>query len=494
MSARTLMLQGTGSSVGKSTLTAALCRVLLRRGLSVAPFKSQNMALNSAVTPDGREIGRAQAVQAQACGLLPRAEMNPILLKPEGEARSQVVVLGERWASLGARDYHELKPRLREVVADSLATLRARHDVVIIEGAGSPAEINLRDRDLVNMFVAHLADAPVLLVGDIDRGGVFAALVGTLVLLDDADRARVRGFLINKFRGDVGLLMPGLDMLEERTGVKTYGVIHHLRDLGLPDEDSLDLDDRVSRGSGAAEKTVAVVRLPRISNFDDFDPLQRAPGVRLVFVDRAAALRDADLVILPGSKSTMSDLAWLRERGLAEAIVARARAGRPVLGVCGGCQMLGERIDDPHRIEGASLSMAGLGLLPLVTRFGAEKRVALVECEARGESFLRAPGRLSGYEIHMGRVERTARVAPAFAVNRRNGAEVADSDGAVSADGAVVGTMLHGVLANPGVLERLLGRLGLASATPPAEDPFERLADAFEKSVPTEKILGLLGR
>jgi adenosylcobyric acid synthase len=498
--ARTLMIQGTASSVGKSLVVTGLCRLLARRGLRVAPFKAQNMALNAAVTPDGGEIGRAQALQAEAAGARAHVDMNPILLKPEGPARSQVVVHGTPIGSLGAAEYHARKPELRALVAASLARLRARHDVVIIEGAGSPAEINLRDRDLVNMYVAGVADAPVWLVGDIDRGGVFAAFVGTLALLEPHERARIAGVLVNRFRGDLALLTPGLDMLRERTGVPVVGVVPHLERLRLADEDSLPLDDRAGRTRArAGALDVVVVRLPRISNHDDVAPLEHEPGVDVRFVDRPEDVAAADLAILPGSKSTVADLAWLRRSGLSEALVARALRGQPVLGLCGGCQMLGEGVWDPHGVESSTPFVAGLGLLPLETRFVAQKTTAQVRARAASASFLAAPedGALEGYEIHMGQVTRRDPGAPACLVlEARNGAAVELADGAVSPDGHVVGTLVHGLFENPPVRARLVAALharrGSSAPAAPATTAgatwsrsaeYDRVADALERGL-----------
>jgi adenosylcobyric acid synthase len=489
--ARTLMIQGTASSVGKSLVVTGLCRLLARKGVDVAPFKSQNMALNAAVTPDGGEIGRAQALQAEAAGVAAHVDMNPILLKPEGPARSQVVVRGTPIGSMAAAEYHARKPELRAMVADALARLRARHDVVIIEGAGSPAEINLRARDLVNMYVAGIADAPVWLVGDIDRGGVFAAFVGTLALLEPEERARVSGFVINKFRGDPGLLAPGLTMLHERTGVPCVGVVPHLERLRLADEDSLAIDDRAGRARARADELdIVVVRLPRISNHDDVAPLEHEPGVVVRFVDRAQDIAAADLVILPGSKSTVSDLTWLRQAGLSEAIVARAVRGQPVLGLCGGCQMLGTHIEDPEGAESAQPYTPGLGLLPHFTRFATGKITAQVRAHAATASFLAAPedGVLEGYEIHMGSVHAAAR--PAFRVGTRNGAPADVADGAVSDNGVVVGTLVHGLFENLTVRARLCASLRSRRGLSQVEagrwsraDEYDRLADALEGSL-----------
>jgi len=347
MTAPCLMVQGTASGVGKTLLTAALCRIFSRRGYRVAPFKAQNMALNAAVTADGREIGRAQAAQADAAGVEPTVDMNPILMKPEGDDRSQIVVRGVPLGRLTFEEYGAHRDELLGVVAESLARLRGAHDLVIIEGAGSPAEINLSAGDIVNMRIARLADAPVLLVGDIDRGGVFAAFVGTLALLQPDDRARVAGFVVNKFRGNLALLAPGLHTLHERTGVPVLGVVPYLERGLVPAEDSLDLDD-TAPPPGDERLAIVVVRPPRIANFDDLEPLAREPGVHVRFATSPSHLVGADLLIVPGSKSTMADLAWLRERGVADALISAVRAGTPLIGLCGGYQMLG------HACAGAS--------------------------------------------------------------------------------------------------------------------------------------------
>ena len=505
MTARTLMVQGTASSVGKSIVTAALCRLFVQEGLRVAPFKSQNMALNAFVTPDGGEIGRAQAVQALAARVVPTVDMNPILLKPEADSRSQVVVLGKAQGRLSALDYQARKPELRELIAGALARLRSDHDVVVIEGAGSPAEINLKARDIVNMFVAELADAPVLLVGDIDRGGVFAAFVGTLELLEAHERARVAAFVINKFRGDIKLLEPGLGMLRERTGVPVLGVLPYLQRLQIPDEDSLSLDDRrARRRAGPGELEIAVVRLPRISNHDDFQPLEHEPGVVVRFVERASELEAADLVILPGTKSTLADLTWLRETGMALAIMERAARGEYVLGVCGGCQMLGAKIIDPARIESEQEAGEGLGLLRVDTEFGFEKRTTQLRGQAAESSFLasEAGAQIAGYEIHMGRVSRAPGCRAAFSITERNGQQQAALDGALSADGVVVGTMIHGLFENPSLRRSLLGvlrsRKGLPQPTelptPSVVDEFDRLAGVLRENVDMKLLLGLIGR
>ena len=508
MTARTVMIQGTSSSVGKSVLVAGLCRMLRQDGFRVAPFKAQNMALNAYVTPDGREIGRAQGVQAEASSAIPTVDMNPILLKPEGDSRSQVIVLGRSIGSMTAREYHESKLELRRIVADSLARLRAAFDVVVVEGAGSPAEINLRDRDIVNMYVAGLADAPVLLVGDIDRGGVFAALVGTLELLEPDERARIAAFVINKFRGDISLLRPGLDFLERRTGVPVLGVVPYLARLRIADEDSISLESR--RGTRRArpeEVDIAVVRLPRIANHDDVEPLEHEPGVVVRFVEHACEMVGADLVIVPGSKSTTADLAWLRENGFASIIVQRAARGEPVIGICGGFQMLGERIDDPEGIESIGpTAVEGLGLLPVRTRFAQSKTTTRVVARSLGRGFFGADvsvdERLEGYEIHMGRVEAFHQNIGMFEII--DGTEHGNHamDGAVGRDGSVVGTMIHGLFENDalrsGLLRALRRRKGVndpvqLGAIPTKESEYDRLAQTVRESLDTVHFARLAG-
>lgn len=461
--APTLMVQGTASSVGKSLFVTALCRLFKREGLRVAPFKSQNMALNSAVTPEGLEIGRAQAVQAEAAGVAPSVLMNPILLKPEGQRRSQVVVLGRPTGSLSAAEYHEQKASLWGVVEDCLSQLRATHDLVVIEGAGSPAEINLKDRDIVNMSVARLADAPVLLVGDIDRGGVFAAFVGTLELLEPDERARVRAFVINKFRGDLGLLEPGLDFLRQRTGKPVLGVVPYLPALRIADEDSLSLEQRVGKSRPADDRLdIVVIRLPFISNYDDVAALEHEPDVCVRFAERAEELRGADLVILPGSKSTAHDLDWLRTSRVADAVLKHAEMGGLILGICGGCEMLGEVIHDPHAVESPVPHLAGLGLLGLSTVFAREKTTARVEAAVDAASFLGGglgSTLVRGYEIHMGQVTAHPGVVKPFLIQKRNGETTSAADGAINAAGNVVGTMIHGLLEQDSVRTNLLESL-----------------------------------
>ncbi len=436
-----LLVAGTTSDAGKSALVAGLCRVLHRRGVAVAPFKAQNMSNNSVVTPDGGEIGRAQAMQAHACGLAPSTAFNPVLLKPGSDRSSQVVVLGRVDGTVSARSYHARRAALLDVVTATLADLRTRYDVVVCEGAGSPAEINLRRSDIANMGLAQAADLPVVVVGDIDRGGVLAHLFGTLAVLDPADQARVAGFVVNKFRGDPGLLAPGLDQLRALTGRPTYGVVPWADGLWLDAEDSLSVvsDGVLGRPApphGSVWLRVAVVRFPRISNATDAEALACEPGVAVRYVTEPSRLADADLVVLPGSKATVADLAWLHRTGLADAVLAHARAGRPVLGICGGYQVLGRSIADPHGVEGGDA--AGLGLLDLDIVFDAVKHLGNPAGTAWG-----VPVR--GYEIHHGRVARSG------------DPQLLDGEG--SDTGAVLGTHWHGLLENDAFRRLLLARV-----------------------------------
>ncbi len=505
--APTIMVQGTASSAGKSLLVTALCRFFRREGLRVAPFKSQNMSLNSAVTIDGLEIGRAQAVQAEASGILPCVDMNPILLKPEGDRRSQVVVLGKPIGSMTATEYHEYKPCLMPVIEKSLTRLRTDYDLVVIEGAGSPAEINLKDRDIVNMHVAKLADAPVILVGDIDRGGVFASFVGTMELLDPDERDRVAAFVVNKFRGDLVLLTPGLEFLSERTGKPVLGVVPYIKDLRIADEDSVSLEARLARRRPSGQELdIVVVRLPHLSNYDDVEALEHESGVVVRFVEQPDEVAGADLVILPGSKSTVADLAWFRARGFAGAIEARVREGRPLLGICGGCQMLGAMIDDPHGVESSEIQVRGLGLLALRTSFEQEKVTAQVLARVLCPSFLTDGVGLEeavhGYEIHMGMVVPHNQQASPFEIQSRNGRIEVRSDGALSSDGMVVGTMLHGLFENEVIRARTLSFLrrrkgifadDIIRCIPTKQDEYDRLDAVVRGHLDCELLWRLTG-
>jgi adenosylcobyric acid synthase len=499
-----LMLQGTASGVGKSLLTAALCRILARQGYRVAPFKAQNMSLNAAVTADGGEIGRAQAAQAEAAGIEPTVDMNPILLKPEADDRSQVVVRGVATGSCSFREYGRRRAALLPVVEESLVRLRQAHDLVVIEGAGSPAEINLNEGEIVNMRVARLAEAPVLLVGDIDRGGVFAAFVGTLALLPEPDRARVAGFIVNKFRGDHTLLGPGLDILLARTGLPTFGVVPYLEPGLFPAEDSLDLDS-VPVASDADQLDLAVVRLPRIANFDDVEPLAREPGVRVRYVRTAAELGRPDLVVLPGSKCTIADLQWLRAVGLDRAMLEAARGGTPVLGLCGGYQMLGVALHDPDGVESPLATAAGLGLLDVTTVFAPTKATVRVRARVTAAHGLLAGAaglEIAGYEIHAGRSDAGGEARP-FTVLTRGGQSTGEPEGAMSADGAVLGTYLHGIFASAALRRALLAGLAHRKGITPdlrwgtRQAPgarYDRLADAVAAALDLSALAKLVRR
>ncbi len=466
------MIQGTGSYVGKSLLCAGLCRLLRQEGWRVAPFKAQNMALNSFVTADGGEIGRAQAVQAEAAGLDPTVDMNPVLLKPGSDTDAQVVLRGRVWGRVRAADSARFLAAAWPAVQESYARLAAGHEVVVIEGAGSPAEVNLRERDIVNMRVAHLADAPVLLVGDIDRGGVFAALVGTLELLPGEDRDRVRGFVINKFRGERALLDPGLRTLQERTGRPVLGVIPYLPDLAIPEEDGVSLEDSLARRRGRdAAVRVGVILLPHIANFTDFDALAAEEGVGLRYVTRADELADLDAVILPGSKNTIEDLLWLRGRGLAGAIRRLGESGTPVVGICGGFQMLGRRIEDPRRMETDLGGMDGLGLLDVATTLGGEKATFRVRVQGAEGTPFAGVGPAVGYEIHLGETARGPAAGPMFRLRRQGDGHAEVLDGAMAPGGRTWGTYVHGLFDDGAMRRAFVNGLRAGKGLLPAEGP-----------------------
>ena len=475
-----LMIQGCGSNVGKSLLVAGLCRAARRRGLSVAPFKPQNMSNNAAVTVDGGEIGRAQALQALACGLEPHTDMNPVLLKPETDTGAQVVVQGRRLATVRARDYSALKPQLLVPVLESFRRLGAAHDIVIVEGAGSPAEVNLREGDIANMGFARAAEVPVVLVGDIDRGGVIAQIVGTQAVLDPADAGMVAGFIINKFRGDPALFDDGYRLIAARTGWTGFGVVPHFADASrLPAEDALDLGGT----AGGGPLKIACLALSRIANFDDLDPLKLEPSVGLTMVRPGEAVPgDTALIILPGSKSTRGDLAYLRRQGWDIDIAAHVRRGGHVLGICGGYQMLGTRIADPDGIEGAPGETPGLGLLDVATVMSADKRLTRTEATHAATG---AP--MNGYEIHIGRTDGPDRARPFAEVDGQ-------PEGAVSADGRIMGSYLHGMFSGDAFRAAFLGRLGAPSATSygaTVEATLDALADHLEAHLDVEGLLAL---
>jgi adenosylcobyric acid synthase len=480
MPTKFLMVQGTSSSAGKSLLVTALCHIFARRGMRVAPFKAQNMSNNAAVCPDGAEIGRAQAVQAAAAGVEPTAEMNPILIKPEGDSRSQVVVMGHAWKTLSAGEYYQHKADLWAAITQALARLSSQYELVIMEGAGSPAELNLKPGDLVNMAVALHTNSPVLLVGDVDRGGIFAQLLGTLWLLPAEEQALVKGLVVNKFRGDLALFQDGVKILEEKGQVPVLGVIPYIKDLYIPEEDAVALETLLQPGAQPEGMVdIAVIHLPRISNFDDFDPLSSEPGVRLRYVDSQLSLGKPDAIILPGTKSTVADLAWLQANGLAEAIRQRARDGEAVVGICGGYQMLGRSILDPEHREAQVDETQGLGLLEIETLFRGEKSTHRIQaCIGSGPSWMRelAGSKLEGYEIHMGK---TASISPWLEILQRSGRPVHKADGAVSEDGRIWGCYVHGIFDNSAFRHAWLMSLGWAAPLAERSSPINLFAGAL---------------
>jgi adenosylcobyric acid synthase len=499
-----LMFCGTASDVGKSVITAGFCRLLLKRGLSVAPFKSQNMSLNSCVTPEGGEIGRAQAMQAQACDISPHTDMNPILLKPNSDTGSQVVVQGRPVGNMNVQEYDAYKPTLLGTVRDCFERLRQAYEFVVIEGAGSISEINLRHADIANLQVALMARCPVILVADIDRGGVFAQIVGTIELLEPQERAYIKGIIINKFRGDASILAPGLDFVQQRTGIPILGVLPWMSDLSLPAEDSIALNSRskvVSIIAGHKRIHIGILRLPRISNFTDFDALQAEPDVSISYVETAGQLKALDVLIIPGSKSTIADLYFLMERGIYDEI--KIFKGH-IIGICGGYQMLGQRVLDPGGIESAVNEATGLGLLPVETEMLPEKEThqALAYLDDGGLQVAPAcSGVISGYEIHMGRTTHLGTPRPFARIFRRGETYDTVLDGTVSDDGRVFGTYLHGIFDNELFREVYLNGVRLEKGMPlrrkihdmPAHDPFDRFAEHLERHLDIKQLLDICG-
>ncbi|MGL6219736.1 MAG: cobyric acid synthase [Lacrimispora sphenoides] len=502
--AKTIMIQGTMSNAGKSLIAAGLCRIFKQDGYRVAPFKSQNMALNSYITEEGLEMGRAQAVQAEAAGVKPEAAMNPILLKPTNDIGSQVIVNGISIGNMPAREYFAYKKELVPEVERAFQKLSEEYDIIVIEGAGSPAEINLKQDDIVNMGMAKMADAPVLLVGDIDRGGVFAQLYGTVMLLEPDERTRIKGLIVNKFRGDKTILDPGLEMIEKQLSIPVAGVVPYM-DVDLEEEDSLGdhLAGTVRTDRTAVE--IAVIRLPRISNFTDFQVFSTIPWVSLRYVDRVSDLSNPDLVILPGSKNTVQDLLWMRESGLEAAILKLQAREVPVFGICGGFQMLGESISDPFQMEtdGAVLPVRGMGLLPVRTVFGKEKTRTRVagSCTSVGGIFEELSGiEVEGYEIHMG--ETTRSIPPlAYVMECQSGSHLAKMDGCQR--GNVYGTYIHGFFDKEGIamtiVEALAKKRGITLDLDGSfnyqeykEEQYERLAALLRDSLDMEQIYGIM--
>ena len=484
MTARALMIQGTGSDVGKSLIVAGLCRVFARRGLRVMPFKPQNMSNNAAVTADGGEIGRAQALQARAAGVATSVHMNPVLLKPQSEIGSQIVVQGKVQGTAKARDYQALKPKLLEAVLESFALIKRDADLVLIEGAGSAAEVNLRANDIANMGFARAADVPVVLLGDIDRGGVIAQIVGTRAVIDEADAAMIKGFLVNRFRGDAALFEEGMRIIAEKSGWPSYGLIPHFRDaFRLPAEDAVALDRR--RASGDAPITIAVLQLPRISNFDDFDPLAAEPSVKLVMVKNGEAIpAEASLVIIPGSKATIADLAALREAGWDIDLQSHVRRGGKVLGLCGGYQMLGTMIDDPHGIEGPASRVEGLGLLDVETVMAPKKTLLSVTGH-----LIENQSRFHGYEMHIGVTNGADCERPLLRFDDGR------LDGATSKTHLVRGIYVHGIFADDQQRAAWLQWIGAQSSSLAFETmidaTLDALADHLEKHVDCDGLLRL---
>lgn len=499
-----VMFCGTASDVGKSVITAGFCRYLVNRGMAVAPFKSQNMSLNSFVTPEGGEIGRAQAVQAEGCRINPHTDMNPVLLKPNSDIGSQIIVQGRPVGNMTIAEYDAYKPAAFIKIRESFDRLRGAFDFIVIEGAGSIAEINLKKSDIANLKIAVMARCPVILVADIDRGGVFAQIAGTIELLEREERRYIRGIIINKFRGDPDILTPGITFIQERTGVPVLGVLPWFSDITLPAEDSVALGQYAQGASLAAGRDkirIGVIKLPRMSNFTDFDPLLNEPDVQLCYVDTADNLHSLDILIIPGSKSTIADLNFLRERGVFEEI--RNFKGH-IAGICGGFQMLGSRLHDPNGMESSEKGADGLGLLAAETEMLTEKETHQTLCRLEEAGLRVAPGCsgvISGYEIHLGKTTLGKSVSPFASITRRGDAEVAVEDGAVSADGRIFGTYLHGIFENEQFRENYLNRIRLAKGAPlqhgdrnkALPDPFDRLAGQLEKHLDMPLLLSICG-
>lgn len=496
------MCMGTSSHVGKSILATALCRIFYRQGKRVVPFKAQNMALNSYVTRDGGEMGRAQVAQAEAAGMEPEVDMNPVLLKPTGNACSQVIIKGKPVGNMSAREYHNgYSLKAFDAVKESLARLDKEFDTIVIEGAGSPAEVNLKANDIVNMRVAKYLNAPVLLIADIDRGGALASLVGTLELLDEDERALVKGLVINKFRGDVSLLTPAIDFLEEKTGKPVLGIIPHIDQMGIDDEDSVSLQEKVSVEE-AAELKIAVIQTPKISNFTDFDALANEKDVSLYYVKEAADFGTPDIVILPGSKNTSEDMLYLDESGIARMIRSHAETGKAVIGICGGYQMLGEEIQDPQHTESDLDSIKGLGLLGMVTVFSDKKLTNQVKADCQDMLFMGQTIRaseLTGYEIHMGKTEfKNDTDLHPFTIKGRSRKACHDVEGTACAMGNVFGTYIHGVFDNDDFRRQLLNAVRLTKGLPALantrnvmaekQQNYERLADVVEQHLDMDKL------
>ncbi|MDD2703654.1 MAG: cobyric acid synthase [Candidatus Omnitrophica bacterium] len=500
------MVQGTGSYVGKSVIVSALCRIFKQDGFRVAPFKAQNMALNSFVTREGNEMGRAQVVQAEAAGIEPNVDMNPILLKPSGDVKAQVIVKGKPIGNMSGKEYYRHRSKFLGIIKESFRRLRDNYDIVVIEGAGSPAEVNLRKSDLVNMRMAKIADCPVILAGDINLGGVFAWLTGTLDLLTASERRRVKGVIINKFRGDINILKPGLDFLARRIKRPVLGVIPYFHDIRIPEEDSISKErySLFDESRREGKINIEVLYLPHISNFTDFDPLEKEPGVHLRYIVPGGKIGAPDCIIIPGSKNTIDDLSYLKNSGLAEAVIDNVKRGVAVAGICGGYQMLGREIRDPYRAESKRRAMTGLGILPLATTILRKKVIHQVQAE----DLLFGTGTLKGYEIHMGRTDFLSPLKPAFNICARSRKTVRVSDGVTSKDKKVWGTYIHGLFENDRFRGKFLDylrkgtdrgrqRSGIKkdprSFLEAKEKEYDKLAALVRKNLDMRKIYSLLG-
>jgi len=508
--AKKIMVQGTGSGVGKSVIVAALCRIFTQDGYKVAPFKSQNMALNSYVTTEGLEIGRAQAFQAFAARKEPTVEMNPILLKPSSDTGAQVIVRGKPIGNMTAKEYHDYKPKALNLIKDCFEKLERENDIVVIEGAGSPAEVNLRANDIVNMSIAKLLNAPVLLLGDIDKGGVFAWIVGTLELLEEEEKELVKGILINKFRGDMDILKPGLEFLEKRVNKPVIGVIPYFQDIKIQEEDSVSLSvekGKIKVAVGEKEITIEVVHLPHISNFTDFDALEAEDDVSLRYVCKGGKISEPDVIIIPGSKNTISDLWYLKNEGCASQIVEKARSGNCVVfGICGGYQMLGNTVIDPEGVESKLRETEGLGLLRATTIFETHKQKMTNQVRAIADlEFYK--GEIEGYEIHMGRTYfSNGTIKNGFTIIERSGEKVMD-DGGGAVSGNVIGTYIHGIFDNDGFRHAFLNSIRVKKGLPPLsisvsksngksenkrridwDTEFNKLADLVRRSIDMNKV------
>jgi len=504
--AKNLMILGTGSDVGKSILVAGLCRMLRQDGYQVAPFKAQNMALNSFITPEGGEMGRAQVVQAEAASIEPHVDMNPILLKPTSNVGSQVIVHGKVLGNFTAEEYYRKKPELVAQVMESYRRLAAEYDVLLLEGAGSAAEINLKDKDLVNLSMAERVQAPVLLVADIDRGGVFASIVGHMELFTPAESKLIRGFIINKFRGEPSLLHSGIEFLEVRTGKPVLGLVHYFTDIHIPEEDSvaLDLKMRAGRKKEAKQVRIGVIRLPHISNYTDFDSLEQEPSVSLTYFTAPEQVFDLDLVILPGSKNTLNDLRYLHDQGLAEAIVSFHAEGGTVVGICGGYQMLGRKVLDPLGVESDLKEVSGLCLLDMETELLGEKVMTQVKARSLWEELADPYEQLHGYEIHMGRSKFVGSDTPLLEILERNSEPVRVQDGLVSSDGRVWGSYLHGLFDNDGLRNRVIkhhmsggniesAKERLVSFRGWKEEQYDKLATHLRNHLDMDRIYEIIG-